>query len=92
MTDDDDDGYLHLVFEQADTSLDKYLSSLPLQSDQALLIALDVAKGMVHLAEHGIVHRDIRLDNILLITPHLDEEEARSRSNINPRIVAKVIG
>ncbi|XP_038061347.1 tyrosine-protein kinase ABL1-like [Patiria miniata] len=52
--------YLRTARSQSDSDEDA------LSSDQLVKFALDVAKGMEHLAKAGVIHRDLASRNILL--------------------------
>jgi serine/threonine protein kinase/pSer/pThr/pTyr-binding forkhead associated (FHA) protein len=47
-------------------SLDERLMAGPLQEEEALRIAADLARALEELGRHGVVHRDIRPGNVLI--------------------------
>ena len=49
---------------------DRVATSGALREAEALRIACDVTEALVHAHEHGVVHRDIKPDNILLSDGH----------------------
>jgi serine/threonine-protein kinase len=67
------DGRLFLVLEPvAGTPLDVRLRERgPLPIGQALAVVAEVADALHHAFEHGVVHRDIKPNNIIL-APHAD--------------------
>ncbi len=64
----DDDGRQYIVFEHVDGENLKELAvrSGPLPVRQALELALAVADGLAFAHEHGLVHRDVKPQNVLL--------------------------
>jgi eukaryotic-like serine/threonine-protein kinase len=64
----DDDGRQFIVFEHVDGENLKELAvrSGPLAVRQALELALAVADGLAFAHEHGLVHRDVKPQNVLL--------------------------
>lgn len=60
-------GLYYIVFEYiSGGSLAQRLRQGPLPESEALRIILDIAQALVVAAEHKIVHRDIKPDNIML--------------------------
>lgn len=68
LEDNEDAGRNYLVIEYvAGQSLDKLLDSRGRLSErEALAIAADVARGLAEAHARGIVHRDVKPDNVLL--------------------------
>jgi eukaryotic-like serine/threonine-protein kinase len=65
----------YMVFEYlAGGSLEERLThGVPLSDDEVARIAHDIASGLAHAHEHGVVHRDLKPGNILF------DSEARSK-------------
>ncbi len=64
---DQSTGLYYIVFEYiSGGSLAQRLRQGPLPESEALRIILDIAQALVVAAEHKIVHRDIKPDNIML--------------------------
>lgn len=60
-------GLYYIVLEYVPGgSLGDRLVSGPLDEDEALRVVYDVAQALVEAEKHGIVHRDIKPDNIML--------------------------
>ena len=69
------DGKLYLVMEYHPLTLNNYLKFQQLRGDEAKLKPLfkQLVRAVEHLHTQGIVHRDIKLENILVEPPHLEE-------------------
>jgi len=67
----EDGGIPYLVLEFVDgTTLGKLLAARgPLEERAALAVLADVARALVDAHERGIVHRDVKPENILLLGP-----------------------
>jgi len=57
--------YIAMEFIQG-VSLRQYLQHTPLSLKRALEIILEVAYALCHLHTHGVIHRDLKLENILI--------------------------
>lgn len=59
---------LYLVFELGQCDLDQYIQhqSKLLSPWEVKEIVLQIAKGLLHLKEHSILHRDLKPQNIIL--------------------------
>lgn len=71
-----DDNYVYMVFEYvSDGDLVKYFKVNPLlEEDQLKKFFYKILKGVNYLHENSIIHRDLKLDNILI------------DKNMNPKI------
>ena len=57
----------YITMEHVPDSLDKHVrAGEPLPYQRAVEIAVQVCRGLAHAHENGVVHRDIKLQNILL--------------------------
>jgi serine/threonine protein kinase len=57
----------YIAMEYVPDSLDKHVrAGEPLPYQRAVEIAVQVCRGLAHAHENGVVHRDIKLQNILL--------------------------
>ncbi|CAH1774548.1 unnamed protein product [Owenia fusiformis] len=56
------------VMKRYPYTLREYLASKELDSQSAMLILCQLVEGLVHLGQHGVAHRDIKTDNILVET------------------------
>ena len=62
-----DDGYLYLAMELLEgTELSKVLRDGPLEPRRAVKIARQICKAIGEAHAHGLVHRDLKPDNIFL--------------------------
>lgn len=57
--------YIAMEFVQG-VSLRQYLQNNPISLKKALEIILETAYALCHLHAHGIIHRDLKLENILM--------------------------
>jgi serine/threonine protein kinase len=61
-------GYLFLVMEKVvGRTLTAAMSEGPFQPRRALVVARQILEGVGHAHMHGLVHRDLKPDNIMLI-------------------------
>ncbi|MCI0342796.1 MAG: serine/threonine-protein kinase [Planctomycetales bacterium] len=58
--------YFVMEFVNGETSGEKVRRAGKLAEREAIAIAIEVARGLSHAAEHGLVHRDVKPDNIML--------------------------
>ncbi|MFO0888234.1 MAG: protein kinase [Isosphaeraceae bacterium] len=88
----EDGGVAYLVLELvAGRSLSELLGGgKPLEESMALVITADVARGLREAHERGVVHRDVKPGNILLLdrpsTPARDETEGQTRRTTHLRV------
>jgi len=63
-----DAGTLYLVMERVEgTTLSKTIAAGPLAPRRALVLTRQVLSGLAHAHSHGIAHRDLKPDNVMLI-------------------------
>ena len=61
-------GSLYLVMERVHgTTLTRAVSAGPLAPRRALVIARQILDGIGHAHRHGLVHRDLKSDNVMLV-------------------------
>src|SRR5579862_7340677 len=61
-------GYLFLVMERVvGMTLTKIISAGPVPPRRALVIARQVLEGVGHAHAQGLVHRDLKPDNVMLV-------------------------
>ncbi|HSF42784.1 MAG TPA: protein kinase [Thermoanaerobaculia bacterium] len=62
-----EDGLDHIVMEYVPGStLRQALADGPFSFDEGLAVAIPVAQGLAYAHEHGVVHRDLKTENVLL--------------------------
>ena len=66
------DGVLYYVmpYEAGHSLRERLARDRPLPIDEAVLILRDVCDALAHAHRHGIIHRDIKPDNVLLAGRH----------------------
>src|SRR4051812_590288 len=71
-------GDVWIAMERLDAvTLDTLMRNRPLTPARALPLAIDVASGLGAVHEAGIVHRDVKPDNILVVSPATKMESAK---------------
>ncbi|KAJ3192513.1 Serine/threonine-protein kinase plk4 [Irineochytrium annulatum] len=67
----EDDAFVYLVMELCHNGeLYRYVQQRPLSEPEARRILEQVVNGLVYLHRNGIIHRDLKLSNILLTKDH----------------------
>ncbi|CAH1105419.1 unnamed protein product [Psylliodes chrysocephalus] len=59
---------LFLLMKRYNTNLETYLSSTSLSTRLSVLLFTQLLEGIAHINAHGIAHRDLKSDNLLLDT------------------------
>lgn len=57
---------LFLLMKRYDTTLKEYLSTHSVNIRESILLLAQLLEGIAHINAHGIAHRDLKSDNILL--------------------------
>lgn len=89
--------YIAMEFIQG-TSLRQYLQQHPLPLQKALQWILEIAYALCHLHTHGVIHRDLKLENILVTEEghikvidfgisQLLQEQSPSQGQAMPRLI-----
>ena len=60
------EGKICAVYERGIGNLDEYTGNEPVAEDIVRVWARQIVSGLIHLKQHDIVHRDIKLANILV--------------------------
>ncbi|XP_019869047.1 serine/threonine-protein kinase Pink1, mitochondrial [Aethina tumida] len=63
---------LFLVMKRYHTNLQKYVQEGNLSIRKSILLLTQLLEGVAHLTAHGIAHRDLKADNLLLDTSEPD--------------------
>ncbi|MDB4958086.1 MAG: serine/threonine protein kinase with repeat [Myxococcales bacterium] len=62
-------GFLFLVMERVNgRTLTKAIAEGPFEARRALVLTRQILAGVGHAHSHGLVHRDIKPDNVMLVT------------------------
>jgi serine/threonine-protein kinase len=82
----EDEGRPYMVLEYLPGgTLDERLpEGVALQDDETRRVATDVASGLAHAHEHGVVHRDLKPGNVLF--------DAEGRAKVTDFGIARVVG
>ncbi len=64
----EDGAYLAMDYVDGENLRD-FIAKGPVQLDDAVLIAIQIAEGLEHAHNHGIVHRDIKPSNLMVANP-----------------------
>ncbi len=82
------------VMERMDKSLSRMLTDQSSDSQLSLIgrvsVMLQIAKGMKHLHSKGLVHRDLKTDNILMKCDGPGSESSMSDPVVKPLWIAKI--
>jgi hypothetical protein len=74
----DDDGVLYVVMELLQgRTLHKALKDGPIPSEEAARIGIGVARGLRHAHEQGLVHRDVKPLNVMLVRDDEGREQPK---------------
>ncbi|OXU24810.1 hypothetical protein TSAR_016589 [Trichomalopsis sarcophagae] len=57
---------LFLLMKRYDVTLKQYVSDRQLNTRESILLFAQLLEGVAHMNSHGIAHRDLKADNILL--------------------------
>ncbi|XP_012288475.1 serine/threonine-protein kinase PINK1, mitochondrial [Orussus abietinus] len=57
---------LFLLMKRYDVTLKQYMANREVNTRESILLLAQLLEGVAHLSSHGIAHRDLKSDNILL--------------------------
>jgi len=61
--------YIAMEFVEGVTLADIIDAEAPLEQDRTAVLSRQLAQGLAHAHEHGLVHRDFKTDNVIVVRP-----------------------